>query len=578
MFEPYKMVYVNIFLISIVGVILLAYRFIYPKRKFPYFFALILLAFPPIFSILRFGTYESGDLSLHSKFAIDFFQNLSEGIFIPQWAKHICVSFGCPNFLYMYPFPYYAISLLHLLGFSFIASIKAYLMITYVLSGVFMYLFVRDEVDKRAGFISAIFYLYAPYHLVDLHFRITIAEMASFMLLPLVFYLLRKMFYSFSFNYFILLSLSVTFLILSHQAIITAALPLFILYIIYSYLRKGKIKFFYLSLISLLFGFLCTSFYWVPILIEKQYIYFGNYSSISFPHFYEFLYSPWRFGLLLQGPEGQLSFIIGYIQILLLIYGVYLYKKKGFGKHSVLFISSLCVFIFIFLMMQSFTRILWEYIPLIKSFQFSYRLLVISALSLSIFIGVLSTRIRSQKIYLVVIAVAIASTILNWGNRRVIPEINDAYLRQELYSGDPGHGDLTTPQWVNLNRIDSYPLQKERLIVLEGKASIKQIADKTTYHSFVIQADTPVLFRENTFYYPNWSVQIDKKDVAIDIKNKGNEGTLVFKAPEGVHFIEVSFTNTETRSIFLKVSIISFILLFLFPLVFPRMKKSVFKT
>lgn len=574
MLEAYKMIYVNILSLGVVAGFLLAYRFIFPKRKFPYFYALLLLSIPPIISIFRYGTYESGDLSLHTKFSIDFFQNLKEGNLIPQWFKHNNLSYGSTNFLYMYPLPYYLISLIHILGFSFIASIKAYLICTYILSGIFMYLWIKNEISERAGFMAAIFYLYAPYHLVDMHFRVTIAEMASFMLLPLGFYLIRKIFYSTQIRFFILLSLTISFLILSHQAIITISLPLFLLYIIICS-RRIKKKRVLVALLAIGFGFLNTAYYWVPILLEKQYIFFDSNTHVLFPQFYEYIFTKWKLGFLFQGPEGELSFIIGYVQILILLYSIYLYKKGGFGKHSLLYLSFISATLVIFLFMQSFSKELWKVIPLVSNFQFSYRLMVIISLLTSAVAGIVSTRIINQKLYFLIIFLAIFPTILNWGNRRVIPEIKDEYLRKELLNGDPGLGDITSPRWVNFNKLEYYPLRSEGLTVLNGNATFRRIDNKVIHHTYVINAKDSVTLRENTFYYPTWSVLIDKRTVPINLDFKRSEGTLVFNAPKGIHLIEVIFMNSTTRDFFLKISIFSWTLTLSLPFFFLKSRKNI---
>src|SRR3989344_5306679 len=85
------------------------------------------------------------------------------------------------------------ISFIHLFGLSFIDSFKIILVFSFILSGQGMYLLVKDVTgNKKAGFISALFYLFAPYHLIDMHFRVAIGETLSFALLPFCFLYLRK--------------------------------------------------------------------------------------------------------------------------------------------------------------------------------------------------------------------------------------------------------------------------------------------------------------------------------------------------------------------------------------------------
>ncbi|MEK7502564.1 MAG: hypothetical protein AAB609_03485, partial [Patescibacteria group bacterium] len=84
--DPYKMVLVNIIasLFLLGGVVF--YRFVYPKKNINLLFLLILISLLPVISILRKGTYESGDLTIHTSFAISFFESLKDGNYIPRWS------------------------------------------------------------------------------------------------------------------------------------------------------------------------------------------------------------------------------------------------------------------------------------------------------------------------------------------------------------------------------------------------------------------------------------------------------------------------------------------------------------
>lgn len=57
-----------------------------------------------------------------------------------------------------------------------------------LLSGVFLYKLVYRITNKHmASVISAIIYIATPYHLTDLYNRMAIAELTSFVFLPIVF-------------------------------------------------------------------------------------------------------------------------------------------------------------------------------------------------------------------------------------------------------------------------------------------------------------------------------------------------------------------------------------------------------
>ena len=133
--------------------------------------------------------------------------------------------------MFVYPTPYYIISALHFLGFGFINSTKILLASSFIFSGITMYIYLRSEVKSIAAFTGAIFYLFAPYHFLDLHFRASVAETLSFVFLPIIFLSINKLNKNIFWPIFLILSFAG--LILTHQAITLSFTPIIILYFLF---------------------------------------------------------------------------------------------------------------------------------------------------------------------------------------------------------------------------------------------------------------------------------------------------------------------------------------------------------
>ena len=190
--EPVKMVFVSLLLSALLGGFLLIRNRVF-KKKISLPALLILISILPLISMFRPGSYESSDLSIHSSFAIIFFQSLREGNLFPAWHSYAVGGYGYPYFLFTYPLPYYLTSLFHFLGIPFISSMKLLAGLSFSLSGLAMYYWIKEETkNKIAGFVAGIFYLFAPYHLLDLHFRFAIGEILAFAILPACFYFIKK--------------------------------------------------------------------------------------------------------------------------------------------------------------------------------------------------------------------------------------------------------------------------------------------------------------------------------------------------------------------------------------------------
>src|SRR3990172_476902 len=103
-----------------------------------------------------------------------------------RWVSNLGYGYGYPLFEYYAPLPYYIMEGVHLLGFSFIASVKAGFVLSVILSGLFFYLFARSFLSRSAALFGTILYLYAPFKAGDLFVRGAMGELWGFVALPLV--------------------------------------------------------------------------------------------------------------------------------------------------------------------------------------------------------------------------------------------------------------------------------------------------------------------------------------------------------------------------------------------------------
>lgn len=541
------MVLVNGILAFLLLLGLAIYKFIF-KRKINLFYLLILISILPIVSIFRTGSYESGDLSLHTQRLMSFYNLLINYHLIPRWLPEFNVGYGDPYFLFSYFLPYFIGSVFHLIGFSFLNSLKLLLTLSFIFSGITMYFWAKEELGEKSGFVSAIFYLFMPYHLIDMHFRVTIAENLSFVFLPLILLAIKKSIENLNKKWLIILSVSFGLLILSHQAISVMFLPIIILYAFFVWANKNKrVKNLIYCFIFILFGLLITAFYLMPIIFLAKFTQQGlNTSPIVFPNLLDLLYSPWRFGLLFQGHEGELSYLIGYTQILVVLLSVYLLFKKAFKKElKNLLIFFLIIFAVIFIMILPITKPLWEITPLLKYSQYSTRLLVALSLCLSILAGIVVKKFNKNWFIFVLCFITIFYTILNWGNRRTIPVINDNYLRQafELNPDVGNYLEPTSPIWANLVKSKLRTRPNSAIEVIRGNADLKQTYRNPILHTYLIKAKTRVEIKENTLFFPGWVVTANGKQIPINYNNSLYPGINTFNLNRGNYNVEVKFID-----------------------------------
>ena len=104
---------------------------------------LIFISLIPLFDLFRSGLPLTHDGQDHVARIANFYQSLSEGNIIPRWAANLNWGFGHPVLMFLYPLPSYIASFFHFLNLSLVDSTKIIFGLGFVLSGIFMYLWIR---------------------------------------------------------------------------------------------------------------------------------------------------------------------------------------------------------------------------------------------------------------------------------------------------------------------------------------------------------------------------------------------------------------------------------------------------
>src|SRR3989344_7279249 len=115
-------------------------------------------------------------------------KSLSDGMFPVRWAADLGYGYGYPIFNFYAPLAYYFGGALNALGTDALLSTKIMMIVGIILSGVFMYLLTRELWGKIGGLVSSLFYIYAPYHAVDIYVRGDVAEFWAYAFIFLAFY------------------------------------------------------------------------------------------------------------------------------------------------------------------------------------------------------------------------------------------------------------------------------------------------------------------------------------------------------------------------------------------------------
>jgi len=504
--------------------------------------------------VLLFGLLAIVDL-LHPGFAVthdgqdhiariaNFYQNLSEGILIPRWAENLNWGYGHPILEFLYPFPSYVASLLHFFGFSFVESTKLVFAIAMIASGVGMYLFAQKQWGYTSGIVSGILYMYAPYRFVDLYVRGDIGEHVAFVFIPLALLGMYLVFEKKTLSRFIFASISVALLILSHNAIALMVTPLLIIYMLYliwldTWKRKTMIWLFG----SIFFGFLLSSFFWVPALLEGQYtlrniVTKGEYAS-RFVDFSQLFYGKWSYGT----PSMQLGIVYWIVLVASIVLLLRFWKKE---KVKRVFLGGLILYTAaaIFLMLP-YAQFIWQKVMLLQNFQFPWRFLAVPVVTISLLGGFCVAQISGVKKYVVVVSLCCILLFLSreYFHAKSYAEKPESFFTG-IYNSTTDTGE-SAPVWsvrFMLGRFDK-PLEP-----ISGNALVTQEKRFVTMHSYTVSSQGESRLLENTLYFPGWRVTVDGKQVGVEFQDPMYRGLMTFLVPDGTHTVSVAYQESKFR-------------------------------
>lgn len=194
----------------------------------------------PLFS--KYMDISRDDGIQHICRLIGTYDTIKEGHIFPVIMSGFCNGFGYSWNIFYSPLTAYFPLIFRLFTSSYVVILKLFMLLTMMFSGVFMYQFVyKLSKSHKAGVITAILYMCAPYHLTDLYNRIAVAELASFIFLPIVFSGMYKLFHVRNkFPYGIVIG--AVGLILAHNVLAIYTAIFCLIYVLINYIKYKTIR------------------------------------------------------------------------------------------------------------------------------------------------------------------------------------------------------------------------------------------------------------------------------------------------------------------------------------------------
>jgi hypothetical protein len=340
------------------------------------------LAAQPLFGCLPRGH----DSLLHLYRLVELDHLLHQGILFPRWMPDLVYGYGYPLFNFYAPLSTYLSEVIHLItGFGFQHSVAAAFGVCVLIGATGMYCFARDYLDVGPALFGAAAYVLAPYPLYNAYIRGSLSDALAIALFPWVAWTFRRAVRDGG-GYVVAAALTYAALILSHNVSSLAFTPLLVLYLIANLLlpppplREGRARLLR-GLIAPGLGLALGAFFWLPALAERGITQLDAFISSPDYDFHNYfltlreliaLPGPARTGLLNPSPPRSLGPLLVALALIGLVGA---FRRRGRGEAAATVLVFGAALVGLGFMMLPPSAGLWEQLPLVRYFQFPWRLL-----------------------------------------------------------------------------------------------------------------------------------------------------------------------------------------------------------
>lgn len=469
-------------------------------------------------------TYDDG--VQHIARLMGTYQSICEGqIYI---MSNFCNGFGYSWNLFYSPLTAFLPLIFKIFGASYIVCIKLFMFLTVFLSGYFMYLFTKKITkNNNVALLSGLLYIFTPYRLTDMYIRNALAELTSFVFIPLIFMGLYNALNEKDIKKSYILSVGSIGLFLTHSVVTMYVAILAFIYLLTNIkkINKNTIK---KLLINILIILIITSFFWVPLIQHKiatEYEVFkeGRMERTEVLTAYKLNF----YRLFFTKSNDYMIYDIGIITIIGLVLTPISIKKIRKEKYYNLYLYMLIMGIILsFMTLKIFP---FEKLPkILKMIQFTFRLLEFTGFffafvaSINIWITVKNFKLKEVLVILIILSLL---TIPYKSKLRYVEDINVDRIWEtvpitentgRVHAGCASFEYLPSKAFENRNYIET---RNQDVIVISGDARIINKDKKGHKLSFDIDNISDETSLELPYiYYLGYDVTFEENDKKVKLK------------------------------------------------------------
>jgi hypothetical protein len=504
---------------------------------------------------------------------------LLDGSFPVRWVGDLGYGLGYPIFNFYGPLPYYLGAIFSIFTTPLMAT-KIMILIGVIGSSFSMYFLAKEFWGKIGGFFSALLYLFAPYHALNVYVRGDIGEVYAYLFAPIIFYAIWKFYKTSKYSFIVIGALAYCGLIISHNLSAMMLSPFILFVVIILAILKRKYSIFLIPLL----GIMISSFYFIPALSEIKYT--NLMSAIGgtadfHDHFVcpiQLWSSPWMFGGSSKGCIDGLSFRLGKLHFIFVVTAILFalwYFKKEKEKSIAVLLTSLFLLLSIFLMLDQ-SRFIWEIIPQMKFFQYPWRFLLAASLfssflsgSIIYFLSKNQTQKNKVILYGIYLILLISPVILYskiFAPQTFLAKKSEDYTNQYSLSWTtskisdeympPNFSKPKSPNDIIKNKISANNVLIEKLSQKSNKLYVEIFAPESSDITIHIP------------FFPAWKFYLNGQIANYKVTNTG----VLITIPKGRNIVEARFKQTNIELLANLITISGILILFV-GIIYNKRKK-----
>jgi len=220
------------------------------------------------------------------------------------------------------------------------------------------------------------------------------------------------------------------------------------------------------------------------------------------------------------------------------------FTKKAWPEHTEVLFYALTIFSLSLLMMLPISSFIYQHFNTLGNIQFAWRFLSAAIFAAPIVVAWICEQLPHKQIMVSLLLIIIALNRfpqLYGKNFFSYSENSYFFTPYNLYTTN------LNPVWTGASQ--GYPIKTKQFAIIDGNGQIVSSEVKNSQRKYTVDNTNQVRMVDYTFYFPGWTVLVDKQAVLIEFQDPNYRGVITYTVPAGKHQIEVIYQNTKIRQL-----------------------------